>query len=167
VALKNPALASFEQLVRLNQRTVFQIALSVVGNAADAEDVTQDAFIRAYVNFGSLKEPQRFRAWVCRIARRVALNHIRSATRFRKREEQHYDDATPGFEVEAAAEEREFQRRLHEAIERLPERLREVVLLCAIEELDPAKVAVILGIPAGTVRSRLHAGRKQLLRMMS
>jgi len=152
--------------VRLNARTVFQIALSVVGNTADAEDVSQDAFIRAYVKFGSLKEPQRFRAWVCRIARRVALNRIRSDIRFRKREENIYD-ATAVVDVEAAAEEREFQRRLREAIDRLPQRLREVVLLCGIEELEPSAVAAVLGIPAGTVRSRLHEGRKQLLRMMS
>jgi len=160
-------LASFEQLVRLNQRTVFQIALSVVGNAADAEDVTQDAFIRAYVKFETLREPQRFRAWVCRIARHAALNHLRSATRFRKREEQHYDDATAAADVATAAEENEFRQRLHAAIDRLPKRLRDVVLLCAIDELEPSAVAVLLGIPAGTVRSRLHAGRKLLLRMMS
>jgi len=167
MASENNGVASFEQLVRLNQRTVFQIALSVVGNAADAEDVTQDAFIRAYLKFESLKEPQRFRAWVCRIARRVALNRIRSDIRFRKREERAYDDATADVDVEAAAEDREFQRRLREEIDRLPERLRDVVLLCAIDELEPTAVAAILGIPAGTARSRLHAGRKHLLRMMS
>jgi RNA polymerase sigma-70 factor (ECF subfamily) len=167
VASENTGLASFEQLVRLNARTVFQIALSVVGNAADAEDVTQDAFIRAYVKFESLKEPQRFRAWVCRIARHVALNHTRSDIRFRKREEKRYDDATHVVDVETAAEERDFQRRLDAAIQQLPERLRDVVLLCAIEGLEPSAVAAMLAIPAGTVRSRLHAGRKQLLRMMS
>jgi RNA polymerase sigma-70 factor (ECF subfamily) len=167
MASEHSGLASFEQLVRLNQRTVFQIALSVVGNAADAEDVTQDAFIRAYLKFESLKEPQRFRAWVCRIARRVALNRIRSDIRFRKREERAYDDATAGVDVEAAAEDREFQRRLREEIDRLPERLRDVVLLCAIDGLEPTAVAAILGIPAGTARSRLHVGRKHLLRMMS
>jgi len=167
VESEKPGLGSFEQLVRLHQRTVFQIALSVVGNAADAEDVTQDAFIRAYVRFESLKEPQRFRAWVCRIARHVALNHIRSDTRSRKREEQRFDEATADADVAAAAEDRDFQRRLHAAIGQLPERLRDVVLLCAIDELEPTAVAAILGIPAGTVRSRLHAGRKQLMRMMS
>jgi RNA polymerase sigma-70 factor (ECF subfamily) len=167
MASEHSGLASFEQLVRLNQRTVFQIALSVVGNAADAEDVTQDAFIRAYLKFESLKDPQRFRAWVCRIARRVALNRIRSDIRFRKREERAYDDATGGVDVESAAEDREFQRRLREEIDRLPERLRDVVLLCAIDGLEPTAVAAILGIPAGTARSRLHAGRKHLLRMMS
>ena len=167
MASENSGLVTFDQLVRLNQRTVFQIALSVVGNAADAEDVTQDAFIRAYSKFESLKEPQRFRAWVCRIARRVALNRLRSETRFRKREERSYDDVPVGVDVAAVAEEREFQQRLREEIDRLPERLRDVVLLCAIEGLEPTAVAAILGIPAGTARSRLHAGRKHLLRMMS
>jgi RNA polymerase sigma-70 factor (ECF subfamily) len=157
----------FEHLVRLNERTVFQIALSIVGNAADAEDATQDTFIRAYVKFERLHDPQRFRAWVCRIARRVALNHLRSSTRVRKREENWYDDATAGVDVAAAAEDRAFQQSLRTAIERLPVRLREVVLLCAIEDLEPSAVAGILGIPAGTVRSRLHAARRRLLRMMA
>jgi RNA polymerase sigma-70 factor (ECF subfamily) len=167
MASEGSGLASFDQLVRLNERTVFQIALSVVGNTADAEDVTQDAFIRAYAKFESLKEPQRFRAWVCRIARRVALNRLRSDIRFRKREERSYDDTTGTVDVAAEAEAREFKQRLREEIARLPERLRDVVLLCAIEGLEPTAVAAILGIPPGTVRSRLHAGRKHLLRMMS
>ncbi len=167
MASETPGSAAFEQLVRLNERTVFQIALSVVGNPADAEDVTQDAFIQAYVKFENLKDPQRFRAWVCRIARRTALNRIRSNARFRQREETRYEGASAGVDVATAAEEREFQRRLRAAIDRLPARLRDVVLLCAIDELEPTAVAGMLGIPAGTVRSRLHAGRKLLLRMMS
>jgi RNA polymerase sigma-70 factor (ECF subfamily) len=167
MASEQSSLASFEHLVRVNQRTVFQIALSVVGNSADAEDVTQDAFVRAYCKFESLKEPERFRAWVCRIARRVALNRLRSDIRFRKREERSYDDANARVDIEAEAEEREFQRRLRAEIDRLPKRLRDVVLLCAIEGLEPTEVAAMLGIPAGTARSRLHAGRKHLLRVMS
>ncbi len=153
--------------MRVNTRTVFQIALGIVGNAADAEDVTQDAFIRAHAKFSSLREPQRFRAWVCRIARHTALNHLRSARRFRQREEQRYDEATTSVDVGAMAEDHEFQQRLRTAIDRLPDRLRAVVLLCAIDDLEPSEVAAILGIPAGTVRSRLHAGRQQLLRMMA
>ena len=167
MASEQPGPASFDQLVRLNARIVFQIALSVVGNATDAEDVTQDAFLRAYLKFESLKDPQQFRTWVCRIARRVALNRVRSDTRFRKREENTYDETTTAVDVAATAEDREFRRRLDAAMDRLPKRLREIVLLCAIDELEPASVAAILGIPAGTVRSRLHAGRKLLMRMMS
>jgi RNA polymerase sigma-70 factor (ECF subfamily) len=167
VASEKPGLDSFDRLVRLNERIVFQIALSVVRNTADAEDVTQDAFLRAYLKFESLADPQRFRAWMCQIVRRVALNRMRSETRFRTREEKSYDETTAVVDVAAAAEDREFARRLRAAIDALPERLREVVLLCAIEGLEPSDVAGILAIPAGTVRSRLHAGRKALLRMMS
>lgn len=68
---------------------------------------------------------------------------------------------------QGVVEDRAFQSRIYEATDRLPDRLREMVLLCAIGELEPTAVAAILGVPAGTVRSRLHAGRKPLLRVMS
>jgi RNA polymerase sigma-70 factor (ECF subfamily) len=141
---------------------VYQIALSVVGNAVDAQDVAQDAFVRAYAKVSTLSDPQQFRAWVCRIVRRVALNHVRSGVRSRKREELTLGEP-PTFDVESAAADREFTARVRAAIDALPSKLRDVMFLCAIEGLEPTEVAHILGIPGGTVRSRLHAARKQLL----
>jgi len=162
-------LDDFERLVRENQRVVYQIAYSVLGNAADAEDVTQDAFVRAYAKIASLREPERFRAWVCSIGRRLALNRVRSDARTRKREERAPSDAAGagGEDVAALAEEREFQARVSTEIGRLPKKLREVLTLCAIEGLEPSEVARLLAIPQGTVRSRLHLARKQLLRGLS
>jgi RNA polymerase sigma-70 factor (ECF subfamily) len=162
-----PSFGDFEQLVRENQRMIYQLALSVVGNAADAQDVSQDAFVRAYAKLDRLTDPQRFRAWICRIVRRMALNHVRANARSRRREEMSLNDAVTVVDVEAMAEDREFQRQVNAAVDRLPEKLREVVLLCAIEELEPSAVAGMLGIPPGTVRSRLHYGRKHLLRMLT
>ncbi len=156
----------FDRLVRENQRVVYHIALSVVGNAADAQDVAQDAFMRAYAKLGSLSDPEHFRAWVCRIARRVALNHVRSGDRSRKRDEMTQGDLAP-IDIEAVAADREFAGRVHAAIDGLPRKFRDVMLLCAIEGLKPSEVAHVLGVPAGTVRSRLHAARKQLLEILS
>jgi RNA polymerase sigma-70 factor (ECF subfamily) len=164
--LKQHGIDDFDRLVRENQRVVYHIALSVVGNAADAQDVAQDAFMRAYAKLGSLSDPEQFRAWVCRIARRVALNHVRSSARSRRREETTHDDLA-AIDVEAVAAEREFTGRVHAAIDGLPPKFRDVMLLCAIEGLEPSEVAYVLGIPAGTVRSRLHAARKQLLGILS
>jgi RNA polymerase sigma-70 factor, ECF subfamily len=159
----------FEQLVRENQRVVYQIAYGLLGNAADAEDVTQDAFVRAYAKLAGLREPDRFRAWVCRIGRRLALNRIRADTRMRRREELEPSDAALAgvADVEALAEEREFQNRVQVEIDLLPQKLRDVLTLCAIEGMEPNAVARLLGIPKGTVRSRLHLARKQLLRALS
>jgi RNA polymerase sigma-70 factor (ECF subfamily) len=156
----------FERLVREHQRVVYQIAYGVLGNAADAEDVTQDAFVRAYSNLATLREPERFRGWVCQIVRRLALNRLRTDTRARKREELALKtDAV--VDVEAIAGEREFQARVQRLIDGLPEKLREVLVLCAVEGLDSVAVSKLLGIPQGTVRSRLHLARKQLLEGLS
>ena len=157
----------FELLVRYNQRMVYQIAYGVLGNAADAEDVTQDAFLRAHAKLTSLRDPERFRGWVCRIVRRLAFSRMRSETRTRRREELATSDVVAVVDVEALAEAREFQTRVRREIDRLPEKLREALLLCAIEGLDSSAVSELLGIPEGTVRSRLHLARKQLLRELS
>jgi RNA polymerase sigma-70 factor (ECF subfamily) len=157
----------FERLVRENQRVAYQIAYGVLGNAADAEDVTQDAFVRAYANLTSLRDPERFRGWVCQIVRRLALNRMRADTRARRREELATNDAATVIDIEALAAEREFQTRVQREIDRLPEKLREVLLLCAVEGLESSAVGELLGIPQGTVRSRLHLARKRLLLAIS
>jgi RNA polymerase sigma-70 factor (ECF subfamily) len=161
------AFDDFERIVRENQRVVYQIAYGVLGNAADAEDVTQDAFIRAYAKLATLRDPERFQAWVCRIVRRLAVNRIRSETRSRRREELASSDAVIAVDIEALAEDRAFHTRVRLEIDRLPEKLREVLLLCAIEGLESSAVSKVLGIPEGTVRSRLHLARKQLLQVLS
>ncbi|PYT32151.1 MAG: hypothetical protein DMG57_02860 [Acidobacteria bacterium] len=71
---QDPDLADFERLLRDTHRTVFQVAYAVLANPADAEEVTQDAFLRAYKKFSSLRDPQKFRAWVARMSWRLALN---------------------------------------------------------------------------------------------
>jgi len=161
------AFDDFERLVRENQRVVYQVAYGVLGNPADAEDIAQDAFVRAYAKFASLRDPERFQAWVCRITRRLALNRIRDDSRARRREERASGTDTSIVDVEALAQEREFQTRVRVEIDRLPEKLRDVLLMCAIEGLESSAVARVLEIPEGTVRSRLHLARKQLLRALS
>jgi RNA polymerase sigma-70 factor (ECF subfamily) len=157
----------FEQLMRENRRVVFQIAFGVLGNTADAQDVTQDTFVRAYAKAATLRESGRFRAWVCTIARNLALNRVRGDLRARKREERAANENTAGVDVTVIAEERELTARVRREIDRLPEKQREAVMLCAVEGLPPVEVAAMLGISPGTVRSRLHVARKQLLRALA
>jgi RNA polymerase sigma-70 factor (ECF subfamily) len=160
--------AEFERRLRESQRVVYQIAYGVLGNAADAEDVSQEVFLRAYRKLGSLRDPEKFRAWVLRMARRLALNHTRAAGRARRRNDSWFAaTGSPAASAEAEATARDFQSRLGDEIHALPEKLRSVLLLSAVDGLDTREVAGILGIPAGTVRSRLHSARKALLQRFS
>jgi RNA polymerase sigma-70 factor (ECF subfamily) len=154
---------AFEQLVRENQRIVYQVAYSVLQHAADADDITQEAFVRAYARAGDLRDPARFRGWVCRIARNLALNRVRDERRRALRTQRAARRDIDPVDVAQTAIDGDFSTRVRTAVDALPAHLREVVRLCAIDELEPAVVASMLGIPPGTVRSRLHLARKRLM----
>jgi RNA polymerase sigma-70 factor (ECF subfamily) len=159
--------AGFDKCIAENQRRVFQIAYSVLGNSADAEDVAQEAFLRAYQKFASLREAEKFRAWVNRIVFRLALNRRRGYRRRLVRDSAWQIAETPTM-VDGAkdAEQRAMLHRLRKEIESLPEKFRTVLQLSLAEEMDAADVGAVLGIPAGTVRSRVHTARKLLLEVM-
>jgi RNA polymerase sigma-70 factor (ECF subfamily) len=142
----------------------FRVAYGVLRNAADAEDVAQEALLKAYRNFGRLREPARFRGWLVRIAFRLALDRWRAAKRREKRETQweQPEQRSSGPTVEELAVSSEFQARLERAMEELPEKFRLVVLLAAIQGYTLEEVSGMLGIPMGTVKSRLFFARKQL-----
>lgn len=159
--------AGFGERIAENQRRVFQIAYSVLGNAADAEDVAQEAFLHAFQKFASLREAEKFRAWVNRIVFRLALNRRRGHGRGLARDSAWQRTETRAM-VDGAkyAEQQVLLDRLRREIERLPEKLRSVLQLSLVEEMEAADVGAVLGIPAGTVRSRMHTARKLLLEVM-
>lgn len=156
--------ADFATRVTESQRRVFQVACSVLGDPADAEEVAQDAFLCAYRRFASLRDPARFRAWVSRIALRLALNRRRS--RWRQRARETVWQADQPVATDSAGADPIFLQRLHGEIDRLPEKLRLVLVLSAVEGMEAREVAGLLRIPTGTVRSRLHLARKRLLEVM-
>jgi len=150
--------------MRESYRLVYRIAYSVLGNGADAEEVTQDAFLAAYEKIASLRDPERFRPWVARAGWRLALNRRRGTTRAMGRDGAWMAARPVSEDPEAGATGREFEARVWAQVELLPEKLKAVVLLIGVEEMDVRTVAGILKIPEGTVRSRLHLARRQLLR---
>jgi RNA polymerase sigma-70 factor (ECF subfamily) len=156
--------ADFERLMRQSYRLVYQVAYSVLGNPADAEDVTQETFLTAFRKIAGLRDPEKFRPWVARTAWRLALNRRRGATRGMDRDGAWIAGRPVSEDPEAQAADREFEARLRAQVDLLPEKLRAVVLLIGVEEMDVRTVAGILKIPEGTVRSRLHLARRQLLR---
>ena len=157
----------FGERIAENKRRVFQIAYSILGNSADAEDVAQEAFLRAYQKFDSLREAEKFRAWVNRIVFRLALNRRRSHQRRLARDSAWQStERVTMIDGVKQAEQQVMLDRLRREIERLPEKLRSVLQLSLVEEMDAADVGAVLGIPTGTVRSRVHTARKLLLEVM-
>lgn len=153
----------FSTCVTQTQRRVFQIARAVLGNSADAEEVAQEAYLRAFRRFRSLRDPAKFSAWVSRIAYRLAINHRRAKSRRLVRDTA-WQAVRPG---PADPTDRVYLNRLGCEIDRLPEKLRAVLLLSAVEGMGAQEVGALLGIPAGTVRSRLHLARKRLLEVLT
>src|SRR5437868_9686820 len=151
----------WEALLLENAPLAYRVARGVLRNDADAEDVAQEALLRAYRRLDRLRERNRFRAWIVRISFRLALDRLRAYKRRQARESQwvfensrnathHHDDSA------------EFQRQLDRALDEIPEKQRLVVLLAAMEGHSLAEVSVLLAIPVGTVKSRLFFARKTL-----
>jgi RNA polymerase sigma-70 factor, ECF subfamily len=136
----------------------FRVAFSVLRHREDAEDVAQDAFAKAYRSFRQLRERDRFRAWLVRMTWRMALDRRRSDRRRLVREDglQQPGMVLPQIEMD------ERSQAVWRAIDTLPEKLRVVIVLAAIEGYDIREVAALLEVPEGTVKSRLFLARQQL-----
>jgi len=142
----------------------YRVARGVLRNDADAEDVAQEALLRAYRKFDRLRDARRFRGWLVRIVFRLALDRARSAKRRELRETEWARPARQPaqWSAEELAASSEFQARFDGAMDELPEKLRLVLLLAAMEGHTLEEVAGMLSLPVGTVKSRLFVGRKKL-----
>jgi RNA polymerase sigma-70 factor (ECF subfamily) len=152
---------AFEQCLAESATLAFRVAYGVLRHRQDAEDVAQEAMVQAYRRFVTLRDRGRFRAWLVRIAWRTALNRRRHDGR-RNVREQAALDIPPVPTVEDLAISRDFQEHLWREIDGLPDRLRRVLTLAAMEGFELAEVAELLELPEGTVKSRLHQARKVL-----
>ena len=153
--------AEFERLLDECGPLAYRVARSVLRNNEDAQEVAQEALLRAYRRFHHLRERTRFRGWLVRIAFRLALDRVRTAKR-RELRETLWVEAPPPPSVENLAASNEFQERLERAIEELPGKFRLVLLLTAVEGQSMEQVAAELRLPLGTVKSRLFFARKKL-----
>jgi len=142
----------------------YRVARGVLRNTADAEDVAQEALLRAYRRFDRLRDRNRFRAWLVRIAFRLALDRLRSRKRRERRDTlwSQPEHQPPAATAEDLAASNEFEAHLENALSELPEKLRLVLLLAAMEGHTIDEIGVMLGISTGTVKSRIFYARKQL-----
>ena len=153
----------FEARLRDSSTLAFRVAYSVLRHREDAEDVAQDALVKAHQNLGQLRDREKFRAWLARAAWRLALDRRRGDKRRVTREQVAFEiDPPPAPTSEDAVIADQRRERLWRAIDALPERLRLVVVLASIEEHDIRRVAALVDAPEGTVKSRLFEARKQL-----
>ena len=151
---------------------VYVAALRLMGNPADAEDLVQETYLRAYRGFSRFQPGTNLRAWLYRILRSAFIDGYRKRRRDPKTVPDGWCWNSNGAlrNVEASAEAAALDsipdERLHEALSSLPERYRRVVLLFDVEGFSYAEIAGIVGVPLGTVMSRLHRGRKALRERM-
>jgi RNA polymerase sigma-70 factor (ECF subfamily) len=155
---------AFEDLVMTYQHRVFGVALRMLGNRAEAEEVAQEAFVRAHRALGEFRGDAKLSTWLYAITSRLCLNRLASGERRMARQGEdallRLSDAGP--RPDAALERRELETALGRAIAELPEDRRIVVVLRDIEGLSYEEIAQVLELELGTVRSRLHRARAEL-----
>jgi RNA polymerase sigma-70 factor (ECF subfamily) len=154
----------FEARLVETSRLAFRVAFSVLRHQQDAEDVAQESFVKAYRHFTSLRDRNRFRAWLVRTVWRTALDRQRSNRR-RGAHELVVEPVTlaqvsAGGPVSLSVDD--DHAALWTAIDALPEKLRVTIVLASIEGHDVREVSVLMRIPEGTVKSRLFLARQKL-----
>ncbi|PAV28190.1 RNA polymerase sigma factor SigW [Virgibacillus profundi] len=163
--------SAFEDVVSFFQNKIYQHCFRMLGNAHEAEDMAQEAFIRAYVNIHSFDDNRKFSTWLYRIATNLTIDRIR------KRKPDYFLDAeikgTEGLDMysQLASKERlpdeevesiDLQRYIHQEISELPPKYRSIIMLRYLEEFSLQEISDILDIPLGTVKTRIHRGREAL-----
>jgi RNA polymerase sigma-70 factor (ECF subfamily) len=165
--------AAFGELVARYMRRAYYAALGLVGSHEDALDLSQEAFARAFRARKRIDPDLPFYTWLYQIIRRLCFNHIRDkrVRRARLNEAGEWlasqaSGRAAGSDPELSAARAELRIRVQAAIECLAEREREVIVLKEYEGLRYREIAALLGIPIGTVMSRLYSARRHLAEVM-
>jgi len=174
---------AWQQLVVSQHRRIYAICYRFTGSATDAEDLTQDVFLKLYRNLASFDvERGSFQTWITTLARNLLVDHFRR-TRLERATESldasfSSDDGgatladrmaeltDPGLSPEAHAAGMELKVSIQQALAQLSPELREAVVLRDLEDMDYKEIAQVLRIPEGTVKSRISRGRGELARLL-
>jgi len=168
--------AAFGDVVQYFEQRIYQHCFRMLGNGHDAEDIAQEAFIRAYVNINRYDENRKFTTWLYRIATNLAIDRMR-----KRKPDYHLDAEIKGLEGlnmysnlvidETLPEEKVIQLErseyVHKEILALPPKYRFVIMLRYLEEFAVKDISQILNIPDGTVKTRLYRAREVLRKRMN
>ncbi|SES44252.1 RNA polymerase, sigma 29 subunit, SigE [Actinokineospora terrae] len=154
---------SWDEVVREHGDRVYRLAYRLSGNAHDAEDLTQETFIRVFRSLASYK-PGTFEGWLHRITTNLFLDMVRRRSRLRMEGLPEDTDRIEGDEPspEEVYDETHLDPDLQAALDELPPEFRAAVVLCDVEGLSYEEIGATLGVKLGTVRSRIHRGRQAL-----
>jgi RNA polymerase sigma-70 factor (ECF subfamily) len=163
--------AAWDAVVRQNWRKVFNVAYKFVGKHDEAEDLTQDIFLKIFKALATFDRRANFQTWIISISRNLCIDHYRSVRKERQTIAREVDtgDLQPVSSDRgpyAAAEHQDLRVLLRQALQVLPASLRTAVVLRDLQELSYQEIADRLGLPEGTVKSRINRGRLELARQL-
>ncbi|MFI9011310.1 RNA polymerase sigma factor SigE [Actinosynnema sp. NPDC053489] len=154
---------TWDEVVREHADRVYRLAYRLTGNQHDAEDLTQETFIRVFRSLASYK-PGTFEGWLHRITTNLFLDMARRRSRVRMEALPEESDRIPGDDPtpEEVYADTHLDPELQAALDELPPEFRAAVVLCDVEGLSYEEIGATLGVKLGTVRSRIHRGRQAL-----
>jgi RNA polymerase sigma-70 factor, ECF subfamily len=165
--------SAWEELVRRHSRRVYNVCYRFVGNRTEAEDISQEVFLRVYRTLGSYRSAHGgFATWMTSVTRNLLIDHYRRTKRDRITDS--LDDAMPVVENKESMGRRpdeqallgELSGQVQSALTKLSPELREAVILRDLQQLEYAEIQQVLEVPEGTVKSRINRGRIELARLL-
>lgn len=162
-------LGAFEELYRAHAGRLYSVALRLVGNPADAEDLLQEIFLAAHRKLGTFRGESALGTWLYRLATNLCLDHLRSRTGRSSQVTDALDDEPGLFDTATStlAERTVAKMDLERALARLPEGCRAAFVLHDIQGLEHREVADVLGIAEGTSKSQVHKARLKLRALLA
>ncbi len=162
---------AWEAIVRQNWRKVFNVAYKFVGRHEEAEDLTQDIFLKIFRSLSTFDRRANFQTWLISVSRNLCIDYYRSVRKERETIDRQVTAEEVGpvsLEVGplAALEQNDLAELLRRALKTLPDSLRTAVMMRDIQELSYQEIADRLHLPEGTVKSRINRGRKELARQI-
>jgi RNA polymerase sigma-70 factor (ECF subfamily) len=165
--------AAWEALLQAHTRRIYNLCYRFTGRPAESEELTQEVFIKVFQTLRTFDATQgSFGTWLSRVARNHLVDHYRRTKKDRMTSSLDDELATfeekpsPTVEPVAQVESRERRELLQRGLERLSPDLREAVVLRDLQDLDYDEIAQVLGVPVGTVKSRINRGRLELARVL-
>lgn len=169
--------AAWEELVRVHSRRIYGLCYRFTGKDSEAQDLTQEVFLRVYRSLGSFRSSEgSFSTWLARLTRNLLIDHYRRTRNERVTDS--IEEQLPGSEgrteekfrstsrPDSVVAGREAGELLQAALSRLSPELRETIILRDLQEMEYREIADVLSIPEGTVKSRLNRGRAELARLL-